>query len=539
MEIAKYQPWHFWGYFIVFGISVSNRWILGPLGGELDNKLNFNDEKIGLLMSYFYMAYTAGCLIFGALGDRVSRRKLFIASVIAEILTIWICSQCDFFGKDSAFKIMSLGRFLHGLANSVYGTCCYTVVSDMYNNKAQVTKMAGIFGTAPRLGTSFAYIAGAYIASMFDWRYVFYNYLVLNLLSLFIVWAVPEYQRGQGEREKFSVSQDPTKRDRSLKAILLDFGDVFSIPTFLVICLGFGFTQGAVETILTFLAEIFRRGMVFNGNIYPCASDIYLPGFQKIQDCSESLMKMSNLRQNLSLRLQDTSIVGGPYLSADSSSYIKNFDFIDQTDYCQVYYNNCTSGAISNLIGIITLVAGIIGTLAGMFLYKHFDQKTKSAGPIVGGAGLVLGSSCTLAAYVWKFGSMPFLMGLFGASSVLMCFNYGILGDMVNRVVVPEQRSLAHGSKNILARLIGSITPPYLAGLGIEKSQTDLFQDMVTGNSNKLFHAWDFQKLRYVAITDALMKSSMFGFIAGIFWYLAARFWATDEEKKDDQVRNS
>lgn len=321
MEIAKYQAWHFWGYFIVNGINVSNRWILGPLGGELDNKLSFNDEKIGLLMSYFYMAFTAGCFIFGAIGDRVSRRKLFISGIGAEILTIFICSHCDYFGKETAFAIMALGRCLEGLANSVYATCSQTVISDMYDNKAQVTKMTGIFGTSPPLGTSLAYIGSAYIANVFDWRYVFYSYLIVNLLALFIVLAVPEYQRGQGEREAFDVKKHQKTQDKSFRAILQDFKAVFSIPTFLVICSGFGFTQGAVETILTFLAEIFRRKAVFDGRIHPCANDIYLPGLDQNSTCPESLVALENLRHNLSLRLQNSSMTSGSYLTADSSSY--------------------------------------------------------------------------------------------------------------------------------------------------------------------------------------------------------------------------
>lgn len=162
---------------------LTNRYSAAPLTGELNDKLNFSEEQIGLILTYFYASFVFGNIFFGILGDRYSRKLLIEIDLFMEGIALLVSAITPKFSESSYFYVFIAGRFIMGLFQASFISIGPTVIADMFTDDATRTKMTGIFCAAPALGIAFCFLGGAQVAGWFGWQFVYYFYALREFLN--------------------------------------------------------------------------------------------------------------------------------------------------------------------------------------------------------------------------------------------------------------------------------------------------------------------------------------------------------------------
>jgi MFS family permease len=116
----------------------------------------------------------------------------------------------------------------------------------------------------------------------------------------------------------------------------------------------------------------------------------------------------------------------------------------------------------SEIFGAVTLLAGLLGTLAGGWLGERAERKSHTGGLWVSGIALALSAPFVfLAASVT--GSGPIFAMVFGAQ-FLIFMNTGPLNAAICNFVTPDFRSFAMGINTLILHLLGDALSPVVIG---------------------------------------------------------------------------
>lgn len=523
----QYQWWHFAVFFGTNVICTINRYSSFAITAALSNNLGFDDAQIGLTMSCFYMPFVFSSLIFGILGDRVSRKRLLQLDLLMEGVGMVVCALAP------SFTVFAAGRVLIGCFQAAFIGIGPTVIADMFTDPSDTTKYTGIFATGPALGVALGFLSAPSLANFFGYQFVFYFFGGVSFLFMVLMQFIPEYARGSGEAggtgtdgqvedknllelsPQSIATEDGSASQSSGGSILGDLLYLMKNKTYTLVCFGFAMTSGVTDVGMAFFNELARRQFIILRDQEACMDD--LPREFNPEDatmpCNETV-----------------TYLGQQYSDLNATELESEF---------QVNCQTCTAAQISSILGGISVIGGIFGTLLGMTLYNKFYSTTKMSGALTAGFGC-LACAASIVIFYFVAGSTGQLVTWIIATAMFLfiSLNFGVLTDVNNKVVVAEKRSLANSMQNFTGRLIGGNLPPYLAGQMIAKATVaGVAEKLGTPESPKLVNFYEmsttFQEIRFLSALDGVMFCAYCGALSGVFWLSAGFFWAKDEERKE------
>ncbi|WP_017317999.1 MFS transporter [Mastigocladopsis repens] len=146
-------------------IAISGVVAINPILPNIANSLNIAPQKIGLIMTTFLMPTTFGTLIFGALADRIGRKKILIPSLLLFGIGGILCAFAN------NFRSLLEWRFLTGVGAASLESLELTLISDLYSGKMLTSAMgfnAAMIGIA---ATIYPLVGG--VLGGLSWRYPF------------------------------------------------------------------------------------------------------------------------------------------------------------------------------------------------------------------------------------------------------------------------------------------------------------------------------------------------------------------------------
>ncbi|XP_075181502.1 protein spinster homolog 1-like [Anomaloglossus baeobatrachus] len=181
-----------------------------------------------------------------------------------------------------------------------------------------------------------------------------------------------------------------------------------------------------------------------------------------------------------------------------------------QTDHCN--YND------SMIFGIVTVVAGIIGVVAGVEIAKRYKKYNPRADPLVCGFGM-LGSAIFLflAIYLANISLVATYVLIF-IGEILLMMNFSISSDIRLYVVSSARRTTAQAMSMVMSHLLGNAISPVIIG-GISN---------LTNRQNPDSALWSFHSLQY-----ALMACPFVVTLGGGFFLLASFYIEKDRQKAE------
>lgn len=175
--------------------------IVVPLIPTIAHAMAINPRLGGLLVSTYALLVAISSLLFGAMSDRVGRRKILAIGLItfgiANILT----------GLGTGFGFLLSCRALAGLAGAMILPSIYAVVSDTYPFE-QRGKAMGVVASGNISASVFGVPLGSYIAYLTNWRTAFFSVAVVAALVCILMFAMLPV-----------MSYTPTQRGSKMKSL--------------------------------------------------------------------------------------------------------------------------------------------------------------------------------------------------------------------------------------------------------------------------------------------------------------------------------
>ena len=501
---------HFFFYFIST-ISIANRYGHVSVQPELAKKFNVGESKIGGIMGIFYIPFVLSCLVYGYLGDRYNRKIIITITTYLQALGVFLCAI------STTMPMFYAAKILMGLTQSAFITISPGILSDIYT-EAERTKMIGLFYTAGAVGAGIGIIGMGVVASKINVVFAFTSYAVATagLTTLYLLF-VPNYARGASERK----DKDDVKESENLKSQQLEISDgtkssivqdmkyLYKNKTYQFAIFAYAATSAVSETSLVWYQELLRRLMIIKGEHFACKEDFYFPD-QKVN-----------------------TTIGGLTLCSENNTFAIEKELKNETDI--INCDNCNSETISTIFGLISIFCGMAGTMIGILLVQKLIGKVRNAGPLVASGGQFLaGSSIILLILICRNLeiSLVWIITALIFASVTSCF--GILADLIARVVVSDKRSLAFSIQNFVARAVGASFPPLLAGYITE---TKLRNAIIGWNDIK--NSSDvsdldsiYQEERFEAMKMGFLVIPTYAFVSCLLWYMTSRTFVKDEDKR-------
>jgi MFS family permease len=164
--------------------------LLKPIGDELGD---LNQTQRGLLITAFFLSYTAFAPVVGWLGDCLPRKYLLALGV-----GIWSLATCGA-GLAQSFGQMILARGVLGIGEATYAILTPALISDLFPPEKR-NRALTIFYMAIPLGAALGYEIGPRVYTTWEsWRLAFFIVGAPGLVTALAALALREPPRGAAE----------------------------------------------------------------------------------------------------------------------------------------------------------------------------------------------------------------------------------------------------------------------------------------------------------------------------------------------------
>lgn len=214
-----------------------------------------------LLVSAYALAYLLSAPIFGAISDRVGRKRMIFSGMVVlgagTVLT----------GLGNGFSTLVMFRVLTGVGAGMVEPGVYALIGDRFPYERRGSAIGLVSGTLIA-STLFGVPLGGYLAEISTWRYTFWIIGALALLA-----SVAVYLALPGDRPELSSRQGAA--GSALRSILGQFRLAFSAASvffaLLATFLWFGALQGTFANAGIYYSRFFGFNEAQNGLVLMAA----------------------------------------------------------------------------------------------------------------------------------------------------------------------------------------------------------------------------------------------------------------------------
>jgi MFS family permease len=185
----------------LYWLSVLDRLIISLLVDPIERDLGLTDKQFAMLQGLaFVVSFTVFGLVFGALADRVNRRKLIYVGV-----TIWSIAT-SFCGVAQNFWHLLLARVGVGVGEASLNPSASSMIADLFPRSKLTTAMA-VYAMGATVGSGTALIIGGLIIELVShldvivipligevrpWQAVFFIIGIPGMVLASVIFTVPE-----------------------------------------------------------------------------------------------------------------------------------------------------------------------------------------------------------------------------------------------------------------------------------------------------------------------------------------------------------
>ncbi|MFA5185219.1 MAG: MFS transporter [Patescibacteria group bacterium] len=181
--------------------NYADRYLIAPLGPEIQRSLGLNDAQLGLLGSAFLWGFLAASLVAGFVARKLSRKTLLAVSA-----ALWMLATCVT-GWAAGLLILLAFRVAVGLGQALFTTLAPTAINDSLPQE-KLGRALSVFYAAVPIGTALGFILGGLLGRAFGWQNAF---LVSGLIGLPLILLLIPLKDRQQETKLGSYFRDLAK----------------------------------------------------------------------------------------------------------------------------------------------------------------------------------------------------------------------------------------------------------------------------------------------------------------------------------------
>jgi len=215
--------------------------IITPMAEEISTALDFGEEYVAQINSFFLMVGAISSFIWAVIGDRVSRKKLlFLATLewsIFTMITIFATNLITLM----IFQLLAAIGFGSALPLS------FSLTVDIVEVKERGRKF-GVLSAIYVLGIGLGQLLSGFLIDFYSWQIPFFIISIGGFLTTISLYVVKEPKRGA----KDELYSTPEEKELDYKISLKDFKIIWKIKsTFLILLFNFALfiSMGAVSSL--------------------------------------------------------------------------------------------------------------------------------------------------------------------------------------------------------------------------------------------------------------------------------------------------
>jgi MFS family permease len=319
-------------------------------------EFHLTSQQIGLLASVLAICWAGSTFLFGALSDRVGRRRILIPAVFLFSALSWLT------GMAHSFEQLLLIRGLMGVAEGP----CWSVITALIEESSPPSRrgrnVGMVVSAAALVGLAVAPVLTTQVASRVGWRWAFFVAGVPGILLALLIWKfVKEPQGNAGTSAHGGATLRHYLSVLRYRNVLLSCLGSAGFMTWLFLLNVFAplyITEVAHQPATTagFLLGATGLGSFFLGFLLPSLSDRV--GRRKM------LFLLAVLSSIVPLALLVPSLYGHLWLLAAILFATNGGQAIASLIIVLVPAESAPAGFAGTAIGLVTLVGEIIGATA-------------------------------------------------------------------------------------------------------------------------------------------------------------------------------
>lgn len=386
--------------FVMHLLNYMDRNILAAILPQIKATMKVSNEKLGQLPGCFLVTYSLIGPLMGWAADRYRRTRLLALGVgIWSIATIGS-------GLARNFDELWYSRALLGVGEATYGVIAPVMLMDLFSREARSRVMSAFYLAMP-VGSALGFVAGGKIVKIADdvrsaWLHRWLGDGLGGWLDQFAGWQVAFFLVG-------------------------------------------------VPALLSVVGCLFLPNPPRGGTEDPGLSEEALKAHQDDRPSREDYM---DLMVNSSYTYMTFGQTAYTFAIGGLVYWMVNF----------LYSTRGIDQERANLmLGIVTVLAAIVGTIAGGWLSDWLARRTLRAPFLVSGVAMLLAVPFMILALFAKTEPM-IVLGIFLAEA-LMFVNTGPCSAILGHVVQPNMRAVALAISILVLHFLGDVWSPWLIGL--------------------------------------------------------------------------
>lgn len=176
-------------------LNYADRYVPSAIKDLYKRDLHLTDLQTSLPLTAFVLVYIIASPAFGALADKIPRKKLIAAGVAAWSIATTAAAMA------TGFVSFFIARALVGIGEAAYATLSPSLLSDFYPPTKR-NRVLTFFYLAIPLGAAVGYGVGAAVGKSFGWRAAFLAAGIPGLLVAGLALKVQEPKRGYFDKQK-------------------------------------------------------------------------------------------------------------------------------------------------------------------------------------------------------------------------------------------------------------------------------------------------------------------------------------------------
>jgi predicted MFS family arabinose efflux permease len=223
---------------LAFFINYADRQVVFSLFPVLKSELRFTNTELGIMSSTALWVYACCSPIAGQLGDRFSKRKVVVSSLVLwSIVTVLT-------GFSNSVPMLIGFQALLAATQPLFAPVALALTASAHSPRTRSRAIA-VFATAQLAGVVMGGWYGGYIGQAFYWRLAFYSLGVAGLL-----YAIPCWRYLSKTSEEIQLE---TKKSGTAWAVLA----LVKVPSYFVLSAVFCAFCVALALLYTWLPDFF------------------------------------------------------------------------------------------------------------------------------------------------------------------------------------------------------------------------------------------------------------------------------------------
>ncbi|MGC1617365.1 MAG: MFS transporter [Candidatus Acidiferrum sp.] len=194
-ETKKYQTGLVILFFFTWGSVFLARMSVLYLAPFFAPELHLSHEEVGLLASALALAWAGSGLIFGAVSDRIGRRRVLIPTVFLFSVLTWLSGVARSFGE------LLLIRTMLGAAEGPTFPTMTSMIEASSEPKSRGRNIGIVVSAGALVGLALAPVLTTQVAARFGWRTAFFITGLPGMILGLLIWRFvkePEEAKGTG-----------------------------------------------------------------------------------------------------------------------------------------------------------------------------------------------------------------------------------------------------------------------------------------------------------------------------------------------------